>query len=106
MFSEVKVTQLCLTLCDPTDCSLPGSSVHGILQARILEGVAMPSSRGIFPTQESNPGLPHCRHILYRLSHQGNPDICVCICISKPLRCIPETNATLYINYIPTLNEN
>ena len=33
----------------------------GILQARILEWVAMPSSRGIFPTQESNPGLPHCR---------------------------------------------
>ena len=33
-------------LCNPTDCSLPGSSVHGILQARILESVAMPSSRG------------------------------------------------------------
>ena len=31
------VTQLCLTLCDPTDCSLPGSYVHGILQARILK---------------------------------------------------------------------
>ena len=40
------VTQLCLTLCDPVDCSPPGSSVHGILQARILEWVAMPSSRG------------------------------------------------------------
>ena len=38
--------QSCLTLCDPTDCSLPGSSVHGILQARILEWAAMPSSRG------------------------------------------------------------
>ena len=40
------VTQACLTLCNPTDCSTPGSSVHGILQARILEWVAMPSSRG------------------------------------------------------------
>jgi len=40
------VTQSCLTLCDPMDCSPPGSSVHGILQARILEWVAMPSSRG------------------------------------------------------------
>ena len=40
------VAQLCLTLCDPMDCSPPGSSVHGILQARILEWVAMPSSRG------------------------------------------------------------
>ena len=37
---EVKVTQSCLTLCDPMDCSLPGSSVHGIFQARVLEWVA------------------------------------------------------------------
>ena len=35
------VTQLCLTLCDPMDCSPPGSSVHGIFQARILEWVAI-----------------------------------------------------------------
>ena len=127
------------------DCYPPGSSVHGILQARILEWVAMPSSRGssqpgieprsptlqadslpseppgkprntgvgslsllqgnfvarwalasrllcpwdspgkntgvgchalvqgIFPTQGPNPGLPHCRQILYQLSHQRNP---------------------------------
>ena len=41
-----KSLQSCLTLCDPMDCSLPGSSVHGISQARILEWVAMPSSRG------------------------------------------------------------
>ena len=40
------VTQLCLTLCDPMDCSPPGSSVHGIFQARILEWVATHSSRG------------------------------------------------------------
>jgi len=38
--------QRCRTLCDPIDCSPPGSSVHGILQARILQGVAMPFSRG------------------------------------------------------------
>ena len=42
----VKSLQLCLTLCDPMDCSLPGSSVHGILQARILDWVAMTTSRG------------------------------------------------------------
>ena len=41
-----KSIQLCLTLCNPMDCSPLGSSVHGILQARILEWVAMPSSRG------------------------------------------------------------
>ena len=40
------VAQSCLTLCDPMDCSLPGSSVHVIFQARILEWVAMPSFRG------------------------------------------------------------
>ena len=38
--------QLCLTLCDPMDCRLPGSSVHGIFQARVLEWVAISSSRG------------------------------------------------------------
>ena len=92
------------------DCSLPGFSVHGILQARILEWVAVPFSsgssqprgwtqvsriaggffadwasrkpkntavgscsllQGIFPTQGSNPGLLHCRRILYCLSQQG-----------------------------------
>ena len=41
-----KSLQSCLTLCDPMDYSLTGCSVHGILQARILEWVAMPSSRG------------------------------------------------------------
>ena len=67
------VAQLCPTLCDPMDYSSSGSSVHGILQARIVEWVAMPSSRGIFPTQGSNPGLSNCRQILYRQSHQGSP---------------------------------
>ena len=42
---EVLVAQLCLTLCDPMDYSLPGFSVHGILQARILEWVAIPFSK-------------------------------------------------------------
>ena len=67
---KVKVAQLCLTLFDPTDYT-----VQGLLQARILEWVAFPFSRGIFPTQGSNPGLPHCRRILYQLSHKGSPII-------------------------------
>ena len=49
--SEVLVTQLCSSLCDPVDCGLPGASVHGILQARILEWFAISSSRG-----SSDPG--------------------------------------------------
>ena len=69
------VVQLYLTIWDPMDCSLPGSSVHGILQARILEWVSIPFSKKIFPPQGSNPGLPHCRQILYHLSHQGSPAV-------------------------------
>ena len=42
---RVLVARSCLTLCNPTDCSLPGSSVHGILQARILEWIAIPFFR-------------------------------------------------------------
>ena len=57
-------SHLCPILCDPVDCSPPGSSVHGILRARVLEWVAISFSRGIFPTQGSNPGLPHCRQTL------------------------------------------
>ena len=46
LLPQVLVIQSCLTLCDPMDCSLPGSSIHGILWARILAWVTMPSSRG------------------------------------------------------------
>ena len=64
------------TLCDPVDCSPPGSSVRGISQARILEWVAIFLFQGVFPTQGSNPhllSLLHCRQILSLLSHQGKP---------------------------------
>ena len=115
--SESEVAQLCPTLSNPMDCSLPGSSIPGIFQARILEWVAIrelqrsgcgkwkskskslsrvwlfvspwtsPWSspghntgvgrlsvlQGIFPTEKSNPGLLHCRWIVYQLSHQGSP---------------------------------
>ena len=67
------VAQLCLTLCEPMDCSPPGSSIYGILQARILESVSIPFLQGTFSTQGSNPGLLYCRQILYCLSHPGKP---------------------------------
>ena len=76
LFFSVKVAQLCLTLCDPMDCSLPGSSVHGILQARILEWVFCSLLQEFFPTQGLNPGLQHCRRNLYCLDHQGSSLIC------------------------------
>ena len=95
----IEVAQSCLTLSDSMDCSLPGSSVHGIFQARVLEWVAIVFAQScpglclpmdcspwnylrqnpgvgsrsllqrIFPTQRSNPGLLHRRQILYHLSH-------------------------------------
>ena len=47
-----KSLQSCLTLCNPMDCCLPGSSVGGIIQANMLEWVAMPSSRGSFRSRD------------------------------------------------------
>ena len=67
------VTQSCLTLCNPLDYSPPGSSVHGILQARILEWVAMPFSQGSPNPGTEWQGLLHGRQILYHLNHQENP---------------------------------
>ena len=52
MYACAQLLQSYLTLCNPMDCSPPGSSVHGILQARILEWVAMPSSRGSSQSRE------------------------------------------------------
>ena len=61
--------QSCLTLCNPTDYSPPGSSVRGILQAGILKWVAIPFSRGSSQPRW-NPGLWRCRQVLYHRSHQ------------------------------------
>ena len=110
------VAQSCPTLRFLMDCGPPGSSVRGILQARILEGLPCPppgdlpnpgicaksptlqadslpseppekpKNTGVsslsllqenFPTQELNPSLLHCMHILYQLSYQGNPALCL-----------------------------
>ena len=54
-------------------CGPPDSSVHGILQARILGVGSHSLLQGIFSTQRSNLGLSHCRWILYHLNHQGSP---------------------------------
>jgi len=84
------VTQLCPTLCDPMDCSPPGSSVHGILQATILEGVVIPLSRGSSrsnnwlhqftfpPTRQEGSFLstPSPAFIVCRLFDEGHSDQC------------------------------
>ena len=71
IIAVVLVSQSCLILCDPMDYSPPGSSVQVILQARILEWVPFPSP-GDCPNPGTEPGLQHCRWILYHLSHQGS----------------------------------
>ena len=73
----VKLFQSCLTLCNPMDCSPLGSSVHGILQERILEWVAIPCSKGSsqprYGTQVSYASLIG-RRVLYFEHHLGIPD--------------------------------
>ena len=71
-----KSLQSCPTLLNTMDCSPPGSSVHGILQTRILEWVPISFSRGIFPTQGSNsclPVSPALQADSLPLSHLGSP---------------------------------
>ena len=80
--------QLCPTLCNLIDCSPPSSFVHGIFQARILEWVAISSTRGIFPTQGSSPHLPcllHWQVDFLPLHHLGSPRA---YCLMRP----PETS--------------
>ena len=68
-----KAVQSCLTLCDPTDCSPPGSSVHELVQVRMLQWVAVPSSRGSSPSRDQTCiSYISCigRQVLY---HLGSP---------------------------------
>ena len=68
LWSEVKVTQSCLTLCNPMDCTWNSPAQNtGVGSLSLLQR--------IFPTQGSNPGLLHWRRILYQLSHKGSPRI-------------------------------
>ena len=69
--------QSCPTFCDPMDCSLPGSSVHGHSPGKNTGGGCHALLQGIFLIQGLNSGLPHCRCVLYHLSHQGSPSILV-----------------------------
>ena len=80
------VIQFCLTLRDSMDCSLPGSSVHVIFPGKNTGVGCHFLLQGIFLTQGLNPGLLHCRQILYHLSHQGSPQfssvtqLCLTLC--------------------------
>ena len=67
------VSQSCLTLCNPMECSPPGSSDHRDSSGKNSGVGCHALLQGILPTQGSKPGLPHCRKMLYCLSHQGSP---------------------------------
>ena len=75
VFCVCLVAQSCLTLCDPMDCNLPDSSVHGDFPGKNTGVGCHALIQGICLAQGSNPGLPHCRWILYHLSHQGSPQM-------------------------------
>ena len=86
------------------DCSPPDSSVHEIFQARILEQVAISSSRGSFlPRDRTCVSSDFCIAVDSLLSHQGSLD--PCICMVESLHCWPETTTTLLIGYTPIQNK-
>ena len=84
------VAQLCLNLCDPMDCGPPGSSVHGILQARILQWVTIPFSRGSSQLRmkpgspasqaDSLPSEPPGKPLIIKVLH----NLMLCITLSNP----------------------
>ena len=76
------VTQSCSTLRDPMNCS-PVSFVHGDSPGKNTGVSSHSFFQGIFLTEGSNPGLPHCRQILYHLSHQGSPKFNMGLCYSR-----------------------
>ena len=90
---KMKVTQSCPTLCYPMDYT-----VHGILQARILEWISCSLLQGIFLIQGLNPDLPHCSLIIYQLNHQGCPRIASVqfssVTQSCPTLCNPMNRST------------
>ena len=63
---------MCPTLCDPIDCSPPGSSIHGTLHERVLEWLAIPFHRRSSWLRDWTQVSLHCRQILHHLSHQGS----------------------------------
>ena len=95
---HAKSLQSCPTLCDPMDCSLPGSSLHGVLQARRLEWVAVPFLQGIFPPQGWNCisgvsctgrrvlGSPSLLYLLLHTCFHHMPSFHYPCCMFKPVK--------------------
>ena len=89
-----KFLQSCLTLYNPMNHSVPGSSVHGMLQARILECIAMPSSRGSSQSRDATV-------VSYISCTAGVGNVFLCIVVSRPLTFLSPENPTTTILYQP-----
>ena len=92
-----KFAQSCLTLWDPMDCSLPGSSVHGIFQAIVLEQIAISFSSGSSQPRDRTQVSHNFRQTLYHLSHQGSP-------LSQVQR-ITDILLHLYLSNVDLINQ-
>ena len=88
---------------DPMDCSPPGSAVHGDSPGKHTGMGCHTLLQGTFPTQGLNPGLPHCRQIVYYLSHQGSPSLPHFIQMIKDRNCAFSTPPVLPLS--PSLTE-
>ena len=93
-YVRAKSIQSCLILWDPRDCSLPGSSVQGILQARILEWVAMPSSRGPSRPRDHTHSYVSCigRWVLYLSAAWETQNLIRCCLLLNQEQELDETN--------------
>ena len=97
-----EVAQSCPTLCNPMDCSLPGFSIHGIFQARVLEWVAISFSRGSSQPRDQTH-LLHCRQTLYSLSHQETKTLvfsCMELSHIIPKVCLSLVSGPCYASFL------
>ena len=92
--------QSCLTLWDPIGCSPPDSSVYQDSPGKNTGMGCQALFQGIFPTQELNPDLPHCRRILYCLSHQGSPKILEWVAYPFSRGSLPDPRKIYKISFV------
>ena len=102
--SESEVAQSCPSLCDPMDCSLPGSSVHGIFQARVLEWGAIAFSHihtTVFKINNQPGSTVQHRELCSIFCNNLNGKriwkrMNICVCTTESICCTPETNTTFW----------
>ena len=94
-YMKVLIPQSCPAACNLMDCSLPGNFCPWNSSGKNTGMGCHFLLQWIFPTQESNLGLPHCRQILYHLSHQGSSLVTVCDYTHGPLHAEGPSHAVM-----------